>query len=306
MKKWGIRGVREEKSFAELRRFSYFPILFLVLFACFAVNSYSQDLAIISSNLTSGNTELKRNALYQIKLLRTEAASRMAIPALRDKEILVRATAATAVIFLPKSEAAQILIPLLNDKDPFVRGEAAFALGEVVDPAAVSPLIRSLQKDPADEVRSASAAALGRIGDPAAVEALTAILKKKPSTDNDANEYLRRSAARSIGQIAQIIRTGKRRVNTPQDFLPETYKDKKPDSDPATYSFPPFRVAMPMLAAVLSNQKESGDTRREAAFALGSIGDASSAAILRSYLNSPDIYLAEICKEALIKLGQPQ
>ena len=273
---------------------------FFVLFAFFAVNSSAQSLESISNDLASGNIELKRNALFQIKNLRSETASRLAIPALSDADELVRATATTAVIFLPKTEAAQVLIPLLADKATFVRGEAAFALGEVSDVSATAPLIRSLQKDSSDEVRSATAVALGKIGDATAIESLTGILKKKPS---DGNEFLRRSAARSIGQIAQIVRSGKNRVVTPQNFLPAKYKEYP---HPESYFLEITPDTINTLLDVLKNRKEADDTRREAAFALGAIGDISSVTLLRSNLNSPDNYLAEICKEALLKLGQIQ
>ncbi|MBK7392624.1 MAG: HEAT repeat domain-containing protein [Chloracidobacterium sp.] len=216
-----------------------------------------------------------------------------------DSNEIVRATAASAVIYLPKNDAATALIPLLNDKAEFVRAEAAFALGTVADRSAASMLIRSLQKDRADQVRSAAAVALGKIGDISALDALTAVLKKKPSEDD---EFLRRSAAKAIGQIANFARSGISSAVTPQNFLPSKYKESGTDA-PAD---PAFGSAIGVLTSVLKNQKESDDTRREAAFALGSIGDTSSAALLRSYLNSPDIYLAEICKEALIKLGQQQ
>lgn len=274
-------------------------LLFFVSFACFVGNSYSQDLAIIRSDLASGNIELKRNALHQIKVIHTEEASRLAIPLLTDPNEIVRATAASAVICLPKNDAATALIPLLNDKAAFVRAEVAFSLGTVADRSAVAALIRALQKDRAVEVRSAAAVALGKIGDLSAVDALTAVLKKEPS---ESDEFLRRSTAKAIGQIANFARSGNLSAVTPQNFLPSKYKELG-TNEPAD---PAFRIAIGTLTTVLKNQKETDDTRREAAFALGSIGDGSSAGVLRSYLNSPDIYLAEICKEALIKLGQPQ
>lgn len=281
---------------------AFFWLVFLfVFFAFFAVILCSaQNLELLRSNIASGNTELKRNALFQIKNLHTEAASRLAVSALSDPDEIVRATAASAVIFLPKNEAAQVLLPLLSDKAPFVRGEAAFALGEVGDASAVSPLIRLLQKDSAGEVCSAAAVALGKIGYSTAIDALTAILKKKPSDDN---EFLRRSAARSIGQISQIIRSGRRNVVTPQNFLPLKYKEYP---RPESYFLEITPNTLNTLLNVLKNPKEADDTRREAAFALGAIGDASSVSLLRSNLNSPDNYLAEICKEALIKIENSQ
>src|SRR6185369_1695644 len=99
-----------------------------VVFAtmCFAVSIVAQDLAALAEKLRSGNTEDKREALFQIRNLRTEDASRIAVPALEDKYPIVRATAASSVLFLPKAEAAAALLPLLHDKDEFVRREGAY------------------------------------------------------------------------------------------------------------------------------------------------------------------------------------
>ena len=52
---------------------------------------------------------------------------------------------------------------------------------------------------------------------------------------------------------------------------------------------------------LLQNPKESNDTRREAAFALGETRDKSALSVLQSNLNNPDYYLAEICLEAIEK-----
>jgi len=252
----------------------------------------------LRNKITSGSVEDKRNALLAIRSLKTEDASRIAIPALSDRNELVRATALSAIAFLPKSEATRRLLPLLNDNAEFVRSEAAFALGDVGDISVVQPLIQKMQKDNSS-VRSAAAAALGKIGDASAIDALNAILKRKA---NDDDENLRRSAARSIGQIARFIRTGKRSVNTPQNFLPTKYKENYSATQSVIYEFPLFRSSVAILNIVLSNEKEADDVRREAAFALGAIGDALSRKILSEHLNSSDNYLAEICKEALLNI----
>ena len=282
----------------------YFGLLFLsVSFVCFVGNSAAQDLESIRSSIASGNAEMKRNALSQIRTLQTEAASRLAVPALSDTNLLVRATAASAVIFLPKTEAAQSLTPLLSDKVEFVRGEAAFALGEVGEAAATAPLIRALEKDRSLVVRAAAATALGKIGDVSAVAPLAETFHAKPT---ETNEFLRRCAAHAIGLIAETLRGQKRTTTTPENFLPDKYKQGF--SQPAQANrvvidqWPAFRLATATLVTVLQNPKESDDTRREAAFALGTIGDPTSIPALRLHLDAPDNYLAEICKEALLKL----
>jgi len=256
-------------------------------------------LARLQSQITNGSVEEKRSALSEIRNLRAESASRIALPALRDKDEMVRATAAGSVIFLPSSsEAAVALLPLLNDKSPFVRTETSYALGKAHDRSATSELVRLMKNDKVLEVRTAAAIALGEIGDSSAIESLVGVLKPRPKEDD---EFLRRSAARSIGQIAQINVTGDTTVLTPQNFLPEKFKDL--GSSNATGAVPQiYAGGVDMLVRVLRNKDESDDTRREAAFALGAIGDPRSLDVLRGYVTSQDPYLAEICKEAILKI----
>ena len=284
------------------RRFANRPpyhalLLFFISLVCFVGNSSAQDHESIRSGIASPNSELKRNALFQIINLHSEAASRLAIPALTDKDLLVRATAANAVIYIPKPEAASVLRPLLNDKMEFVRGEAAFALGEVGDSSATAALLRILEKD-SRFVKAAAATALGKIGDISAVGPLADTFRAKP---NEENEFLRRCAAHAIGLIAESVRKLERTVTTPENFLPDKYK--KGVSQPrVSVRFAGFSSAITTLVGVLHNEKEADDTRREAAFALGAIGDLAAVPELRMHLNSPDNYLAEICKEALLRI----
>ena len=263
----------------------------------FVLNSFAQDLDQLSSAISNGNTEQKREALFQIRNLRSEDASRAAVPALRDSDPIVRATAAASVVFLPKNEAVTVLSPLLDDRDSFVRKEAAYALGRVESPDAAAPLIRLLQREKDLEVRAAAAIGLGPTGNPTGVEPLLAILKRRPSEET---EFLRRSAARSVGRIAQVLNTGSGYTVTPQNFLPDKYK--KINEKGVTATQPVFDAAVPVLSGVLQDRRESDDTRREAAYALGAIGNPSAINSLRSYQTSPDPYLAEISREAILKI----
>jgi len=276
---------------------SFLFVAVLAFFAYFAVNSSAQNLITLSNSVQTGTSEQKRDALFQIKNLRSEESSRTALPALNDADEMVRATAASAVTFLPKNEAVAAIIPLLNDKKEFVRREAAYALGMVGIPDVAAPLLKLLEKEKIYEVRTAAVAALGSTGDPDAVTFLLSILKKKPNEDQD---FLRRSAAHSIGQIAQVVRTGNAYTVTPQNFLPDKYKTAA--GDDLTSRYPMFAPAVTQLSQVLQNNNESDDTRREAAFALGAIGSPSATSILRTIQNTTDAYLAEIVKEALLKI----
>lgn len=254
------------------------------------------NAARLRRQIEGGSSEEKRSALFDIRNLQSAVASAIALPALTDKDVMVRSTAASSVVYLPKADAVRALIPLLSDRDEFVRREAAHALGDVGDQAATPALIRLLEKEKILEVRTSAAWSLGRIGDPVALASLLKILRARPVEDQ---EFLRRNAARSIGQIAQIALTGESKVVTPENFLPEKFKELGPKGvqNPIDMS-----GAVDVLIAVLRNGSESDDTRREAAYALGWIGDARAVPALQSYSSSSDPYLAEIVREALLKI----
>lgn len=256
--------------------------------------------AYLREAISSGNSERKRAALFDIRNHRTERASRLAIPALKDRDPIVRATAAASVVFLQNEDAVRALSPLLDDREPFVRREAAYALGNVGSSLASARLIQTFQRDRDIEVRAAAAMALGTTGDLLALEPLSAVLQSRPTEEN---EFLRRSAARSIGQLAESARGIRPSSLTPENFLPEKFKTAsvQPADDPTSRS-PVFDAAVTQLSRVLQNSVEADDTRREAAFALGAIGSRSSLSMLEIHRNSPDPYLAEICREALLKI----
>lgn len=261
---------------------------------------WPKDDASIIRMIASGSIEEKRDALFEIRNRETAKDSRLAIPALSDKNKIIRATAAASVVFLPENEAVSVLVPLLRDKSSFVRREAAYALGLVGSRSATGSLIEKMQRDKDREVRTAAMVALGLAGDPAAVKALIDLLKKKPKAEK---EFQRRAAARSIGQIAQIARGGRKLAVTPQSFLPERFKEYYSPEQPMPASLGTlFASAVPVLSGILQNPKESDDTRREAAFSLGAIGDPSASDVLKASLSSPDYYLAEIAREALLKI----
>jgi FOG: HEAT repeat len=269
-----------------------------LIFLC-AVNASAQNFEELTARL-SGNTGQKRDALFEIRNLQSAEASRLALPALADSDDIVRATAVFSVIFLPSEETVRALSPLLEDKSDFVRREAALALGKTRSAQAVEPLIRTIQKDKIREVKNAAVIALGEIGDVSALDALVRILQK-PTRRNE--EFTRRSAARSIGQIAQIQQTGSEQKSTPESFLPEELKTTvKLNYKNLSKQFPEFRRAADFLIRTLQNRREVDDVRREAAFALGAIGDATALQILKNSLSAEDYYLAEIAEESLRKI----
>lgn len=220
--------------------------------------------------LGSADAEERRDALMRLSSMRHPEASRAALAALGDGSAIVRATAAAAVLSLPSHESAAGLIPLLNDKDEFVRREAAYALGRAGSSSAVATLIERLTTDKKPEVRGAAAVALGQIGNVGAVPSLTAILapiastsKKKSKGEQDV--FVLRAAARALGQI------------------------KSSDGVPA-------------LIKVLENPEAESDVRREAAWALGAIGDAAALSALAFARTASDPHLSQAAHDAIQKI----
>ena len=164
---------------------------------------------------------------------------------------------------------------MLADKEEFVRQQTAYVLGQTRSRSAVAALIERLT-DKKDAVRGAAAVALGQIADAAAVTSLAAVLdpragltpsKKGQKGKREQNPLVLRAAARSLGQIRN-------------------------------------RAGLPALIVVLQAEKAESDVRREAAFALGEIGDASAIPALREAVTAADPYLAEAAHEAIKKISR--
>jgi HEAT repeat protein len=231
------------------------------------------EIEKLKHRLESSEIEERRDALMRLGALRRAEASRAALPALADLSPIVRVTAASALSSLPAEEAARALIPLLGDKDQFVRQEVAYALGRTRSRNALPALLERLTIDKIDGVRGAAAVALGMIGDELAVTALAQILAPVGSSQRTSkkrkakeNQFVLRSAARSLGQIGS-------------------------------------RAGAPSLIEVLSNDSLASDVRREAAGALGLIGDPMAVPALRAVLTAPDPYLSRIAHDALRKIS---
>ncbi len=226
--------------------------------------------------LASSEVEERRDALMRLGALRHPDASRVAVSGLSDAFPIVRATAVHAVLWLSAEESSTFLIPLLSDKDEFVRRETAYALGKTRSKSAVSALVERLLHEKKDGARGAAAVALGQIADDAAVVPLTHVLqpqfampgsKKAGQSKSKENVFVLRAAARSLGQIGS-------------------------------------RAAVPVLIAMLEDDKASDDVRREAATALGWIRDPVAVSALRGALMARDPYLSLAADEALRKIAQ--
>ena len=276
--------------------------LLAILFLACGLNIFAQDppdLGEFSYKIANGSVEEKRDALYQLRNFATREASIVAIPALIDASEIVRATAASAVIYIGKNESAELLIPLLKDSSGFVRREAAYALGSLGAIASTKSLVNVLQNDNKRDVRIAAAIALGKIGDLSAVDSLTETISKNPKSSHT---FVRRSAALAIGQIARMAQFQESiEPGADEVYDAASFEAKKQKYINLTKHLE-FARANEVLIKMLQNKKESSDAKREAAFALGEIADSGSLKILSRFIDSEDEYLSEIAAESTIKI----
>lgn len=222
--------------------------------------------------LSSTDVEERRDALMRLGNLQRPDASRAAAAALNDEVPAVRVTAAHAILSLPSEEAGALLIPLLKDKDEFVRREAAFAFGESGSRVGTTMLVDLMLHDKKPSVRGAAAVALGQIGDEAALAPLSQVVTgrggKKKKKKSSEEEFVVRAAVRSLGQIRS-------------------------------------RTSVPTLISALQDETNSIETRREAATALGSIGDSTALPALQAaYDANADPYLSEAARAAIRQINR--
>jgi HEAT repeat protein len=224
------------------------------------------------TRLSSSDSGERRDAIANLGAMKKPDSSRAALTGLKDPDESVRVAAVHAVAAVPSDEGAQAIIPLLKDKSEFVRQEAAHALGKTRSRIAVSPLVESLRNDKKAGVRGAAAVALGFIGDHFASGALADVLAGRalgPKAKREKDEFVLRSAACSLGQLREVS-------------------------------------AVPVLVEALRDENAPADVRREAANALGLIGDPSAVSALRAAVGSEDPYLSRIAEAALKRIVPAQ
>lgn len=274
----------------------------LFLAGLFSVNFFGQNILgdqirQQANRLQSGDTEAKRDALHKLRAAESAEASRIAAEGLTDKIEIVRATAPFSVLSLPADEAAESLLPQLKDKSAYVRRETAYALGATKSVKAAAPLAQILASDKDYSVRCSAALALGLVGEVSTVPALIEILQKKPAANE---EFLRRSAARSIGQIAAATLLKDFLAQSEiKDFNAYTIGNRKNLSEKHSA----LRTATVILINILNSPNEADDTKREAVYALGEIGSPTAIPILTQKISAEDYYLAENARRALQKIN---
>ena len=270
-------------SSSRLKRYSLYAVATVI--ACLAWFAIPRSVAAVQTpetltpsqreiqkqqdRLGSSSDEDRRDAVMLLAAMHLPEASRAAARTLTDSSAKVRAVAAKAVANLPAGESVPLLLPLLQDRDEFVRREAVYALGLTHSRSATAAVVDRLLNDKEDGVRAAAAVALGDIADETSVVTLSTVLtgQAKRKGKAERNDFVLRAAATGLGHIRS----------------------------PA---------GVPALVTTLRNEKLSSDVRREAAAALGMIGDPTAVDALNQAVNSPDPYLSRIAFESLKKISR--
>ena len=230
----------------------------------------------------------------------------------------VRAAAAWALAEIGDTLAIGPLIGALEDGNEFVRLWCIYALGRLKDTRAINPLIEKLG-DKNEEVRLRTISVLGRMGAPVLVSLISAVGGEKPSA--------RKAAVDALGKIAAQLEDATLRAREVEPVLIGSLGDNsidvrqaaakaldqigwKPgkDKDAATYWIATqnweecIKIGEPAVQPLIYALKDNVDSvRREAAKALGIIGDARSVEPILPVLEDSD---ADIRKIAAWTLGQ--
>jgi HEAT repeat protein len=275
---------------ATIKALTIFAFFLLMQLFSGLVAAQTPDLEL----LRSGTSEEKRTILGKLRLTGQPEGLNSAIPALKDKDPVVRATAIPVVAKLGQ-KALPYLIDSLGDSSALVRKEAAYSIFEIYDDSAFEKLKAVLNKDPEMEVKVAAAYAIGGSSNPAASKPLLEVLSSKSTEEN---EFLQAMCSLSIGRIAQRLRGVNVSMAVPQSYLTNFAETKtlagmflKPAQIPEIQS---------VYNRLLSAYKKSGnwpEIRRNTAFALFALSPLKAQDDLKDCSSDEDLILRTICRE---------
>jgi len=239
-----------------------------------------------------------------------EPAVEPLIGMLNDDERDLRILAIESLGEIGDERAVEPLIEALNDEEWQMRKLIAQALGDLGDKKAVEPLIDVLLNDYYEGVRVAAAESLGEIGDERAIDSLIeALYDVDPDVRDQAEEALVQIGDPVVKAITDLLMEG----NTHKSYaivldrlgwVPGT-------SEVAVYYWTAKgdlgqtaelgSIAIESLIEALKNGLPS--ERKEAAIALGNIGDKKAVEPLIESLGDEDLFVREAAAESLGKIG---
>ncbi|MFW9996720.1 MAG: HEAT repeat domain-containing protein [Candidatus Odinarchaeota archaeon] len=212
---------------------------------------------------------------------------------LENSDWTIRLRSAIALGTIGDKRAVKPLITALEDDAPGVRTRAVEALAKIDDPRVMEPLINALT-DEDEGVRWKVTGIFGAIGNSWVVEPLIKALK-----DEDLDVF--ESAAKSLSNI------GKPAIEPMIEILEgNLYPDVRwrfvaaigMISDP---------VVVELLVDIMEDKDEGGDARREAAIAIGKLGDPRAVdTLMKAIMEIESDYIDDRVVKALGKVGDPR
>jgi len=182
------------------------------------------------------------------------------------------------------------LTSVLNDPSERIRALAITGLAQMGDSSLVPTVAARLLQDKKPFVRKAAAYALGRFHSNEGTAALTAALKDK-------DKEVRGAAAVSLGeyQDAQAISPLERALEDKSEFVrAQSARALGANGRAAAGS-------VPLLIKLLTSDKDQ-EVKRQAATALGRIGDRAALPALEHAQHDRDPYLSQAALEAIKKI----
>ena len=198
-----------------------------------------------------------------------------------------RRDAAMKLSRLEGSAATSALVSALTDPSPLVRGAVVASLGERADTSVASPLAARLTSDKDAFVRKTAAYALGRFSGTERTSALLAALK-----DKDAE--VRGAAAVSLGDHAESAAV----VPLAAALSDKSAFVRAQAAHALGVNASAARQMVPTLIGLLASDHD-GEVKRQAATALGSIGDRSALQALDRATHDSDPYLAQAARDSI-------
>ncbi len=241
--------------------------------------------------LDSPDLFVRRDATEALGKLGNKRAIETLINKLSDSSSGVSSNAAEALGRLGNKRAVEPLIKALGDPDSYVRRDAAEALGRLGNKRAVEPLITRLS-DSNSNIRSNAAQALERLG--ATKEQIVAgYIEALDSSDLD----VRRDAARILGELGN-----KRAVEPLINRLSDSNSNIRSNAAQALKKLNAAKKQM-VVGYVEALDSPDLDVRRDAAEALGRLGNKRAVEPLIKALGDPNFCVREHAAEALGRLG---
>lgn len=201
-----------------------------------------------------------------------------------------RRSAVLTLAALETAAARNPLISALSDRSERVRAAAVTGLGRFEDPALATVVAPMVTKDKSAFVRKSAAYALGHLRSQAGTVALVAALRDK-------DIEVRGAAAVALGEYpdAQAIEPLTVALGDKSEFVRAQAARALGTNTRAAAR------AVPSLIRVLTSDKEI-EPKRQAAAALGQIGDQSALPALEAAMRAPDPHLSSAALTAIERI----